>query len=115
MKNWRFNETEKVIISIFEFSFYFLEKGIILTCLIIIAYWGFKIFIQLDHDHIRMARSFLSFMHEHWIGILFLLPLVFYRIVIRKLQDLEAVSSLKFRKKDAIKGPEGTLDEVRFD
>jgi hypothetical protein len=103
---------QKELVSIIDFIFLFVERTIVISGLILLVLWGYKIFIVCEPETIRKAKVFISFCNVNWKGLLIFLPFIFYRIIIDKIKELSEFYSMKFRNKTAEPVGQGTINNV---
>lgn len=75
------------------------EKLLVLAGIMVLAWWACKLFVAVDAESIHKAKAFVKICHENWIGALVFAPLLFYRVAILKLIELEQLWSAKFRQR----------------
>lgn len=80
-----------------DFALLMVEKLLVLAAIAVFTRWGYKLFVVCDLESILKAKEFLRVCHEYWIGALVFAPLLFYRIVILKIIELEQLWNAKFR------------------
>ena len=84
-----FGKAARLIYITFEFLL-----GLAIYLILLWNCW--KIFVINDATYICHAKSFIEFINHNWIGFLFVPPLIFFRLIIVKLERLKDAKGVSF-------------------
>lgn len=68
--------------------------GVLIYAVLLISIWN--IFLNPNLDYITKAKIMIEFITVNWIGFLFILPLIFFRLIILKITNLKDAKGVVF-------------------
>jgi hypothetical protein len=87
----KFYKLANRVASIFFISVEFIV-GVLIYVVLFISVW--KMFICPDSLYINNFQNVIIFINTYWIGFLFLIPLIFFRLIILKITNLKEVKGI---------------------